>query len=311
MQEIFRFSTIFTDDIIPFTFGLTIALGCFIVAYWFYNRRRFHQLSHQIPATVIKNYLDSIIQNSSALKSSLFRGGGLDVQEGVPSVMSLGQLPPGPVAVGSPMNDEMLAQKSAELASIQGRLRDKERMVQELEKKLVDAGSKGGSSEGEAILKKEVARLQKELDAAKAGGGGDAVVKAELGKVTKERDELKERLMEYEIIEEDLANLKRLQQENEQLKATLAGMKGGGAAVAAAAAPVAAAAAAEEEEPAAEEAPAPAMAKAEEDDLPTPDSDVKIAPPPDMADAGPSAPASDGEQKSAEELLSEFEKMLG
>ena len=70
-----------------------------------------------------------------------------------------------------------------------------------------------------------MARLQKELAAASASSGGDGAIKAELGKVTKERDELKERLMEYEIIEEDF-DLKRLQQENEQLKATIAQLKG-------------------------------------------------------------------------------------
>jgi hypothetical protein len=54
-------------------------------------------------------------------------------------------------------------------------------------------------------------------------GGGDAVLSSELSMVAKERDDLKERLKEFEIIADDLANLKRLQQENEQLKRSLAG----------------------------------------------------------------------------------------
>ena len=40
--------------------------------------------------------------------------------------------------------------------------------------------------------------------------------------VTKERDEIRDRLKEFEIIADDLANLKRLQQENDQLKRSLA-----------------------------------------------------------------------------------------
>lgn len=44
--------------------------------------------------------------------------------------------------------------------------------------------------------------------------------------VTKERDEIRDRLKEFEIISDDLANLKRLQQENEQLKRSLAAAGG-------------------------------------------------------------------------------------
>ncbi len=46
-------------------------------------------------------------------------------------------------------------------------------------------------------------------------------LKSELTMVSKERDDLRDRLKEFEIIADDLANLKRLQQENEQLKRSL------------------------------------------------------------------------------------------
>ena len=310
MNEIFRLSTNFTDEIIALALGLTAILGCLIIVYWLYYRRKFHQLSHQIPASVIKNYLDSIIQNSSALKSSLFRGGGMDLPEGVPSIVPVSGLGSGAVSLGA--SDEIMAQKNAEISSLLARVKDKDRTLADLEGRLSDAlaSSKAGgaSSEEVQLLKKEVARLQKELAAASASSGGDGAIKAELGKVTKERDELKERLMEYEIIEEDLANLKRLQQENEQLKATIAQLKGGKAeAPAPAPAPVAAAAPpAPVPEPEAE--PEPVVASAPDDDLPTPAVDEKLAP----AENVPEAPVQgENEQKSAEELLSEFEKMLG
>jgi len=109
---------------------------------------------------------------------------------------------------------------------------------------------------------------------AESGGQSNALV----DELTKERDELKGRLQEYEIIEDDLANLKKLQQENEELKKQLAG-KGGS--------------------PPTASAPPP----------PPP-------PPPKVEEAKPAAPAAapaeiSGEEKSAEDLLSEFEKMLG
>jgi hypothetical protein len=301
--------TQFTDESITLSLSLMALTGVSIILYWLHHRRKMHQLVHQIPASVVKNYLDSIIQNSNALKSSLFRGGGLDLSNGIPSVLPVADLPQGNASV----SNEELNQRKAEISQLTMRLMEKERMVQDLEKQLQKGGSSSGSNEEIAIYKKEIARLQKELEALRASkgnaaGGDDAAIKKELVDVTKERDELKERLMEYEIIEEDLANLKRLQQENEQLKKALAA--GGGKAAAPAAAAAASAAIAEVEEPAEAEAPAveaaeeeaPAMQAAEEEE------EAPAAP---VAEAEEAAPKAGGEQKSAEELLSEFEKMLG
>lgn len=300
-----------TDATITITSMVLVIITVLFVLYWLYNRRRFHQLSHQIPASVVKNYLDSIIQNSTALKSSLFRGGGLEVSGGVPSVFPTSDLSSGNVSVGGASSEE-LNQKMAEIASLNNRLMDRERLITDLERKLQEAkslSSAGGSSEEVEILQAEITKLRAKLEAAESAGasagGSDEALEAKLSEVTKERDELKERLMEYEIIEEDLANLKRLQQENEQLKKSLAA--GGGAAPEPVAAepepapepapepepePVSEPEAEPEpveEEPAPEETPEPAAAAAEEDDI----------------------PSNEGEQKSAEELLSEFEKMLG
>jgi regulator of replication initiation timing len=325
-----------TDETLMISFCILLIVTTALIAYWFYNRRKFRELSHQIPASVLKNYLDSIIQNSSALKSSLFRGGGLDVGQGIPSVFPAGDLPSGSVEVSGASNEE-INQKNAEIASLTKRLADKDAQIVDINEQLkkaqagaVPVSTGGGNDEEVAILKAEIEDLRAQLAAAQAapapaaGGGGDtAELETQLASVTKERDELKERLMEYEIIEEDLANLKRLQQENEQLKATIA--QGGGAA-AAAAAPAAEAAA--EPEPAAEapaepepvaEAPAPAEevpdvvpeATGGEDLEAQMAAAIEDSAPADEPAAEGDVPANEGEQKSAEELLSEFEKMLG
>jgi len=121
----------------------------------------------------------------------------------------------------------------------------------------------------------------------------------------------------YEIIEDELANLKRLQQENEQLKKSLAELQGGAPAPAAAAAPEPEEEPAPVEEPVAEEV-APAedtsgedlmaqMAAAMNDPAPAEEPAVEAA----GGDEELGVPANQGQQKSAEELLSEFEKMLG
>jgi myosin heavy subunit len=195
----------------------------------------------------------------------------------------------------------------------------KDTTIAELEKMLEAARSSGGggvAQEEVDILKNEIATLKNQLEEANiqledarmpAGeGGGDA-------ELMKERDELKERLMEYEIIEEDLANLKRYQQENEELKKTIAEMKGGADAPAPADNPVEVEAATPEPEPepevAEEVAPVEEPAAEEEATPPSEEEVVAEAAPPSEETA--SVPANSGEQKSAEELLSEFEKMLG
>ena len=304
---------------------LSLMLTCLLlvtitlIGYWYYNRKKFHQLSHQIPASVVKNYLDSIITNSNALKSSLFRGGGLELGEGTPSILATADLPIGGVNLGGDHSEE-LAQKNAEIANLRALLNQKDTTIAELEKLLAAAkessgGEVAGANDEEvALLKDENAALKKQLEEANAalenvpeGGGADN------SDIIRERDELKERLMEYEIIEEDLANLKRYQQENAVLKQTIEELKAGSGAPTS------------EEAPAAEAAPPePEAAPPEPEAEPTPAEEVPdatVAEP--AADEGPAiaadspseetagVPTNEGEQKSAEELLSEFEKMLG
>lgn len=319
----------FSDETLIITLSILILVLVILVLYWHYNKKKFHQLSHQIPASVLKTYLDSIIQNSTSLKSSLFRGGGLEIGEGIPSVVPVGDLPIGNVSVGD--GSEELNQKNAEISSLTQRLADKDRQLGELDNKLREAqaaslSSGGDSSEEVAILQAEIEKLRAELEALKSAapaGGGDDAMAGQLADVTKERDELKERLMEYEIIEEDLANLKRLQQENDQLKKTIADLQAGGSAPAPVpeAEPVAEEAAPVEEPPA--EEPAAEIPEAAPEEAPGGDEDLEAqmaaaitdtpAPAEEPAAEAPAddIPTNEGEQKSAEELLSEFEKMLG
>lgn len=310
-----------TDETIVTLFLFSGLVGLVVVATWIYNRRKFNQMSHQIPAEVVKNYLDSIIQNSTALKSSLFRGGGLDVQDGVPSIVSASELPSSPISVNNGDLTEELNQKNAELSALRNQLSDKEKLIMELQDKLSEMpAGEGGDQELINSLKGEIEDLKAQLQEAQAsaGAGGDEALQKQLEEVTQERDELKERLQEYEIIEEDLANLKRLQQENEQLKKSLE--QAGGQVESAAPEP--------QEAPAAEEAPAQEAAP-KEDAAPVEDQadeDLEAAMAQAIEEGGGEAESAEKKedkkeekkaqedappQKSAEELLSEFEKMLG
>lgn len=336
MELIKLILTKFTEEAINISILVLLITMCAIVATWLYYRKKFRELKHEIPASIVKDYLDAIIQNSTSLKSQLFRGGGLDVGDGVPSVMPLNRLTGSSIGISG--SGEDVSQKNAEISMLRNMVTEKERMRQELEEKLTEMQEllEGNSGAEEVqILKEEIETLRAELEAAlkkgassASAGKGDAETLKQLQVVTKERDELKERLMEYEIIEEDLANLKRLQQENEQLKKSLAAFQKGdnaGAATAmaaVAAAPVAAAAVEEATETEIAELPkeepiTAAPAAEPEDDLEAAMAAALRGEEPKMEEAQPDIAAleepkasGDENEKSAEELLSEFEKML-
>ena len=299
--------TKFTDETITVFSLLLLVTMVGIIIYWFHNRKKFHQLSHEIPASVVKNYLDSIIQNSNSLKSSLFRGGGLDIGNGIPSVFPVGDLPAS-MNIGIGSGGEESSQKNAEIASLTQKLSDRQKQILDLERTIQDLSAGKGLGAETDLLKKDLASsqqkvrdLEAQLAEAMARSGGDPNLQKELASVTSERNEIRERLREYAIIEEDLANLKRLQQENDQLKAELLSYKKGAPAATPAAAPIVPI-----PDPVEEDLEA-AMAQAIAESKPTPSAAnvVEVAAPDDL-------PVEEvGEQKSAEELLSEFEKMLG
>lgn len=205
----------FGPEILVIQFGFLVIVSTIFLWLWFSNRRKYHNLKHAIPANIVKSYLDSIIQNSTSLKSQLFRGGGLDVG-GVPSVIPLQQLMGGDglAMSGAPSTAllEELNQKKAHIAVLESQLAS----LREIESKFdVSQGSLG-------TAQAKIKELEALLAQNRTSGGGDAALKAEIGMVTKERDDLRDRLREFEVIADDLANLKRLQQENEQLKKSLA-----------------------------------------------------------------------------------------
>jgi hypothetical protein len=285
-----------TGDILLISLIMTAFVLVIFIGIWAHNRRKFQNLSHQIPASVVKNYLDTIIQNSNSLKDSLFRGGGLEMGQGVPSVKPVQDLSAG--GVDSSLLQEQLNQKIAEISSVKGQLSEKDQAIVDLENKLKEAQAAVASGDsGEQIqsltnerdgLAAELKAAQDALAAAPEAGSDDGELKGELESVTKERDELKDRLGEYAIIEEDLADLKRLQKENQELKDQLAG------------APAVEEAAPAEPEPVAEEKPEENVEEAVA-------AAIEESEPP--AEEAPKQ--KEGEEKSAEELLSEFEKMLG
>jgi predicted nucleic acid-binding Zn-ribbon protein len=228
----------FGPELLVIQAGFLVILSTLFLWLWFSNRRKYHNLKHAIPATIVKSYLDSIIQNSTALKSSLFRGGGLEVS-GVPSVMPLTNLMGGDNLgmSGAPSTAllEDINQKKAMIAALEAQLNAAQGSQRELETNVKT--TKGTLSSAESKIKELEALLAQARNGAGGGGsssgGDDSALRAELESTSKERDEIRDRLKEFEIISDDLANLKRLQQENEQLKRSLAAQAGSAPAAAA------------------------------------------------------------------------------
>lgn len=300
-----------------------------------YNRRRIHKLGHQIPAEVVKNYLDSIIQNSTALKSSLFRGGGLDVGIGIPSVVPIDTLPQGGLRGGDEECQKLLTMKMAEISSLHNQMSDKTTLIRDLEAQVLTLETQvqtmptgGGDTfalQSELATKnKRIIDLEAELkraqEASLNASGGNPELENQV------RD-LSAKLEEYEIIADDLANLKRLKQENEHLKKAL---EEAGAVVPEM--PEVADVAMVNEELIEEESSLTEEPQEEMDDLEKQMADAINTDGGGIADDDGEAamaaalsegdnnvdsdnlgtPAPSGEsQKSSEELLSEFEKMLG
>ncbi|EPZ50161.1 hypothetical protein M902_0465 [Bacteriovorax sp. BAL6_X] len=329
-----------SDNVFYILFSILILLICVIVVYWFYTRKRMQELQHQIPANVLKSYLDSVIQNSNALKSSLFRGGGLEAGEGIPSVVPGGSLPTGNV------DGAQLASKNAEIAALNGQIANKDSLIRDLEAQLGAVEQSGDNSDSAQIitnLNSEIAELKSQVEVLKSSSASVGDNSAELSALSSERDELQARLKEYEMIEGDLADLRKFKQENEQLKAQLA--EGGGTPSTPAPevdltpdpepevdlSPEPEEVIAPDEEPV--EAPEPVEVPEPESlsdntteffEEPIEEATTQAAPEPiEEAEApaptaaaaevtGEKAPENEAtEQKSAEELLSEFEKMLG
>ncbi|HVJ64433.1 MAG TPA: hypothetical protein VM901_04185 [Bdellovibrionota bacterium] len=139
-------------------------------------------------------------------------------------------------AVGSGVQGASLASMSAEdlrdLPEVQKILSGEIEKLQAKHAEALAAASSAAAGPGASEvaqqeivgLKAEIEKLRKQAAAAPAAGADEGFKKLE-GEVK----ELKDRLQEYEIFEEDLSRVKELSRENEELKKQLAALKAGGA----------------------------------------------------------------------------------
>ncbi|MBL7714678.1 MAG: hypothetical protein JNL01_04365 [Bdellovibrionales bacterium] len=210
----------FTSEALFFESLAVSVFAALYLAFWILKKRKYGSANEVVPSTLVKTYLSQLIGDAEGIRTQLF--GFLDSGSTEPR-MNLG---PALNAVSSGASDPAMASRVAEQA------------------KQIES------------LNDEKMKLQAEVEELKKGGGGaaasaptidnsaeTAALQAKIKELTDKIEQLEGRLNEYSVIEDDLANLKRLQQENKKLKEELAG-KGGSAPAADAALPEAAAAAA-------------------------------------------------------------------
>jgi hypothetical protein len=193
---VFIFSK-FTSEALLFE-GLAIfSLLAVYCAFFVLRKRKFGSIEGQIPAGVVKAYLNELIVDAEQLRAQLF---GLLSSAGIPAheiphrITELQQQSTGSAflqAAASGGNAALEAKVAEQAKQIETFVTEKAR----IEAELVEARNKGataptGDGQGEKKLQEKIGLLE--------------------GK-----------LAEYSVIEDDLANLKRLQQENAQLKAAL------------------------------------------------------------------------------------------
>lgn len=289
MEAIALVFTKFSEELL----GAQVALLCFasaLAAYWFVLRKKKKQSAEWVPAALVRAYLDRVRSDERDIRLKLF---GEETQP----LMSLHSQAPLASALGA--GDPTLAR---EVDALRAQLALSDQKALEFDRMM-------------NALRAEKAALEQKLAAAPAGSASSDTAVKELA-------ELKAKLQEYEVIEDDLANLKKFQKENEALKQKVEQYEKGGAAPAAVvSAPVAAAptltvvsggpAVAEVKTVISGAAPAAAPEPAPVAAVPTPETNTNVLAPitPTIDVAPPPAGEKSAKQKE-EELLSEFEKML-
>ncbi len=247
-------------------------LGIFILtatysAFWILRKRKIGVITDSMPAGMVKEYLGELLTNMQGVKGQLFGDSPLPTKGSYTPSPSTA-----PTVALTGLSDSAVLQK---LAQLESQMAEKEKSHQQ--------------------LLKEKEKIEKELSLAKSASAkntdGDAsgAESAEIATLKEKIQSLEDRLAEYSVIEDDLANLKRLQQENTQLKNQLATQGVTPTTIVATTA-------------------ANPTASASSFDALVNDVEKKLEPTPVAANDSPAA--APGGEKNDADLVAEFEKML-
>jgi hypothetical protein len=308
----------FTEELLLLGAAGIFSLLSVYCYHWVIRKRRLGAARSEIPSTVVKAYLSQLIHEAQFVRTQLF---------GIAQANSTfeGEAAPHPTGTGHSLPDfpaGISDDLSERLRALQSQLAEKESLVININVE-------------KTKLLEELENLRQNQNAVRSAAANTSSGNTE--DLMKKIKTLEDRLEEYSLFEEDLANLKRLQQENTSLKKRIEEIGPAIAAPTIAATPTLAVAPPPAAEPSIDPAPPTQLAQdaidALLDGIPAvPPSATEINPPVADAPKAPTGdeferlvdsvessldPASDSPSapetlatKSDEELLKEFENLL-
>ena len=209
MASFIYFYSKFTEDFLLLGAAAIFTLLSVYCYQWVIRKRLLGAARNQVPAGVVRVYLNQLINEAQSVRTQLF--GLLGGPNATPEQMMKFQMNmssntqnfTGAPSSGSNAGSEIPADLSDRLKALEGQLTQKESMVVNVNIEKMK-------------LLEEIENLKQNQKAVASSGAGDN------SDLLKKIKSLEERLDEYALFEDDLANLKRLQQENAQLKKRIA-----------------------------------------------------------------------------------------
>jgi hypothetical protein len=200
----------FTSEALLFEALMIFILCCGYTAFWVLRKRRYGAIRTVVPSGPVKSYLNELIFSTEQIRLQLFGLlAGTDYSSSNPVGMDrliglTNQKQLGTPGASDSESAKAIAQLEAKVLELQKLLENLSAEKNRLERELADskAGQQSGNTERSSS----------------ADGKEDA---GSIVRLQQRVQDLESKLAEYNVIEDDLANLKRLQQENATLKSTL------------------------------------------------------------------------------------------
>lgn len=198
MNSLVYFYSKFTEEFLLLGAAGIFALLSAYCYHWVIQKRRLGVARSQIPSAVVKSYLNQLINEAEFVRKQLF---GLNNDGATAMPLGFGAAAQAVPTTADASKTAISPDLLARLGSLESQLKDKESLV--------------------VNINVEKAKLLEEIEVLRANSGGTAFIEQNQKQLTDKIKNLEARLEEYALFEEDLANLKRLQQENASLKKRL------------------------------------------------------------------------------------------
>ncbi len=201
----------FTEELLLLGAAAIFTLMAIYCYEWVIKKRRLGAARNQIPAAMVKVYLNQLINEAQFVRTQLFGLVNGVPPEGITLPGSISAHPAAAESNESPAVQLMQAATASLGGDLGERLKALQTQLTEKESIVVNINIE------KTKLLEEIENLRQNQKAMQSVGSGGGNSDELLRKIK----ELEARLEEYSLFEDDLANLKRLQQENLQLKKKL------------------------------------------------------------------------------------------